>query len=352
MCKRPWVYVVGLTGGIASGKSTVSSTLARLGGIIIDADVISHQVTQPGSPGLRQIAKAFGSEVISTDGSLDRKALGRIIFRDEDARKRLEAIIHPLVFEEIEKSLQRLSHNGQLQGEIQMAVLDVPLLFETGADKYADEVWVVWVERPTQEERLMKRDGYARDEAALRIDAQMPLWEKAGRATHIVNNQGDVEDTENQVTVLWRNLERTLAERSRNVRLGQSLDTRVEGSNLPSKTDNSLVVEATHETFGALVGSREVAIVDFWAPWCGPCRSFAPVFQSIAEKTDSTHPGKVSFIKVNVDNEGALAETYGITMIPTVIAFSGKAEVQRYGGPRTPEDFLRWVEELLSGGAR
>ncbi len=218
LSKRPGVYVVGLTGGIATGKSTVSAILTRLGGIIIDADVISHQVTEPGSHGLCQVAKTFGPHVITPQGSLDRKELGKIIFHDEEARRRLEAIIHPLVLGAVEETLERLSLNGQRQGKIQMAVLDAPLLFEAGADQFADEVWVVWTARSTQEERLMKREGYTREEAGIRIDAQMSISEKARLATHIIDNQGDLEDTETQVTALWRSLERSLAERSRNIK--------------------------------------------------------------------------------------------------------------------------------------
>jgi len=201
--KWPGIRVVGLTGGIASGKSTVSDILAQLGAVIIDADLLSREVTLPGSEGLRQVREAFGDSVIAADGTLDRHRLGRIIFRDEKARQRLNGIIHPLVIGLTEKRLRELQGRAKEQTRPLVAVIDAPLLIEAGVDSICDEVWVVAVSREVQADRLMKREGYTLDEALSRIDAQMPLEEKKQRATHIIDNQGSVERTREQVLKLW-----------------------------------------------------------------------------------------------------------------------------------------------------
>lgn len=220
--RLPGVYAIGLTGGIASGKSTVSSMLADLGAKVIDADEISHRLTAEGSKGLRRIIDVFGSKALNPDGTLNRKELGRIIFRDDEARSRLEAIIHPLVMASIREELLDLSQawthlrregepegepaNLPLDGQIAepyIAVLDIPLLFEVGAENLTDEVWVVAVDRETQIVRLMERDGHSRAEACSRIDAQMPLSEKVKRATAVIDNGGDRTQTRKRVEELW-----------------------------------------------------------------------------------------------------------------------------------------------------
>ena len=208
--KRPGLYVVGLTGGIATGKSTVSQMLTELGAEVIDADKLARQVVEPGSNGFLQVTAAFGPGIVSEKGELDRKELGKIVFSCEDARKALEAIIHPLVFELIEDTLALRAQEWQECGEIGVIVLDVPLLYETGADRFADEVWVVWACQKTQENRLMERDGFAQKEAQLRIQAQMPLKEKAWLADRVVRNQGSLDDTRRQVEVFWDSTQKEL----------------------------------------------------------------------------------------------------------------------------------------------
>jgi dephospho-CoA kinase len=201
--KWPGLRVIGLTGGIASGKSTVSDMLAELGAVIIDADRLSREVTLPGSEGLRQVREAFGDSVITRGGTLDRHRLGAIIFHDESARIRLNSIIHPLVIELTEQRLRELQGISGKQRRPIVAVIDAPLLIEAGVDAICDEVWVVAVGRDIQARRLMSREGYTLDEALSRIDAQMPLSEKKKRATHIIDNEGTAEQTRETVLQLW-----------------------------------------------------------------------------------------------------------------------------------------------------
>jgi dephospho-CoA kinase len=206
--RLPGVYAIGLTGGIATGKSTVSSILASLGAEVIDADRISRQVTADGSPHLELIARVFGSTVLNPDGSLNRAKMAKVVFSDEDARRKLEAIIHPLVIDRIREVLARLSDDAKKDGRLRIAVLDIPLLFESGAENLADETWVVYVDRETQVRRLMEREGYVRDDADSRIDAQMPLSEKVKRATEVIDNQDDLMATRRRVEELWAAVKR------------------------------------------------------------------------------------------------------------------------------------------------
>lgn len=201
--KWPGIRVIGLTGGIASGKSTVSDILAGLGASIIDADLLSREVTLPGSEGLKQVREAFGDKVIAPDGTLDRHALGSVIFRDEAARQRLNGIIHPLVIGLTEKKLRELQGRAREQTRPLLAIIDAPLLIEAGVDAICDELWVVAVSKETQAKRLMKREGYTPDEALSRIEAQMPLAEKKKRATSIIDNEGTVDQTRQRVLELW-----------------------------------------------------------------------------------------------------------------------------------------------------
>ncbi len=201
--KWPNLRVIGLTGGIASGKSTVSDILSQLGAVIIDADILSREVTLPGSSGLRQVREVFGDEVIAKDGTLDRHRLGSIIFSDEAARARLDSIVHPLVIERTKERLGELQKTAVAKGRALVAVIDAPLLIEAGVDVICDEIWVVAVSRDEQAKRLMRREGFTLDEALARIDSQMPLAEKRKRADRVIDNEGDIEETRQNVKRLW-----------------------------------------------------------------------------------------------------------------------------------------------------
>jgi dephospho-CoA kinase len=194
------VHVIGLTGGIASGKSLVSRELKRLGATVIDADQIARDVVRPGSPGWEMVAGEFGRSVIGSDGNLNRKALGQLVFNNPLELQRLNRITHPLILAEIEKLLQQ--YRSEPGG---IVVLDAPLLFETGLDRSVDEVWVVLVDHQTQVTRLMERDRLTKAEAERRIRLQMSLEEKAFRADRVIDNWGLPEETARQVESVWRN---------------------------------------------------------------------------------------------------------------------------------------------------
>jgi len=202
--------IVGLSGGIGSGKSTVSRQLAALGATVIDADAIVHELQAPGSPMLTEIAAAFGPGVIDAEGRLDRAALGAIVFRDAAARARLGAIVHPPVAAEIARRVDRARRQ-----RVAVVVLDIPLLFEgrqagtrTAAALQFDATVVVWAPEPVQIERQITRDGCSREEALRRIRAQLPLHEKKALADFVIDNAGTPEETERQVRALWKTLSR------------------------------------------------------------------------------------------------------------------------------------------------
>lgn len=186
--------LIGLTGGIASGKSLVSRQLQELGAMVIDADQIAREVVQPGRPGWELIVREFGRSFIDRDGGLDRKALGRLVFHNPQALEKLNRITHPLILAEIDRRLQ-----AYRSGPEGIAVLDAPLLLETGLDRFVDEVWVVLVDHQTQVKRLMERDWLTEQEAGQRIRLQIPLEEKASRADRVIDNRGLPEETERQV---------------------------------------------------------------------------------------------------------------------------------------------------------
>ena len=200
--------VVGLTGGIGSGKSTVLGLLVDCGATAIDADAIVHELQAPGTPMLAKMAEEFGAKVIREDGSLDREAVGTIVFRDADARTRLGQIVHPPVIAE----MMRRAEEGRERGD-PLVVLDIPLLFEgakrgTGAavaTKY-DATILVWVPVEVQLERTVARDGCDLAEAQRRVDAQLPIDEKREMANHIIDNSGTPEATLEQVRALYLEL--------------------------------------------------------------------------------------------------------------------------------------------------
>ncbi|AFV12006.1 dephospho-CoA kinase CoaE [Thermacetogenium phaeum DSM 12270] len=196
--------VIGLTGGIASGKSLVSAYLRELGAQIIDADEIARRVVQPGGPVLREIVAEFGDAVLNADGTLNRKELGRIVFSDPAKLDRLNRIIHPQILAEIKMLLNKHRKSGSER----IAVLDAPLLYEVGGEGLVDEVWVVDVDYPTQLKRLMRRDNLSEEDARRRIAAQIPLEEKVRRADRVIDNRSTPEDTRRQVRRLWEELHR------------------------------------------------------------------------------------------------------------------------------------------------
>lgn len=195
--------VIAITGGIASGKTTVLNHLKTLGAACIDADAISRTLTAPGGAALPAIRQAFGQGVFQQDGALNRRALGALVFGDGEARGRLNAIVHPLVRAEMERQLRRL----RLQGE-RVAVLDVPLLYESGMETLADEVWLVAVPAEVQLQRLMARDGYTREEALARIHSQMPLEQKRARADLVIDTDLPLQALYERLTALWEEVNR------------------------------------------------------------------------------------------------------------------------------------------------
>ncbi len=193
--------MVGLTGGVASGKSTVARSLVGLGATVIDADAIVHELQAPGSPLLDPIREAFGPEIFDSSGALDRKALGAIVFRDVLARARLEKIVHPEVGAEMRRRIDAARDAG-----VALIVLDIPLLFEGRARRAGgaaqipvDATILVTVSEETQITRQMSRDGCDRGEAVRRIRAQMPLDEKKQLADFVIDNSGTLEETEIRV---------------------------------------------------------------------------------------------------------------------------------------------------------
>lgn len=190
--------VIGLTGGIASGKSTVARMLEKLGAVIIDADQLAREVVMPGTPAYRAIVDAFGSGILNPDLTIDRRELGRLVFADAAARKRLEKITHPAIGMRAEERLAELRRAG-LPAVFYMAAL----LVEAGVTSRVDEIWVVYVDRETQVARLMERDGYSREGALGRIAAQMPIEEKKKLGDVVIDNMGTPDETERQVKENW-----------------------------------------------------------------------------------------------------------------------------------------------------
>lgn len=191
--------IVGLTGSIATGKSTVSRMLQEAGIPVVDADIAARQVVEKGTPILKKIEKTFGKEVIQADGTLDRAALGARIFEDEEARKQLNAITHPAIREWMDVERRRLEEQQH-----PVIVLDIPLLVENQLVDTVDEVIVVSVDEQTQCERLMKRDQLSKEEAQERIITQLPVKEKERHATYVIDNRHSERETLKQVNAILK----------------------------------------------------------------------------------------------------------------------------------------------------
>ena len=189
---------IGLTGSIACGKSNVSATLAELGAYVIDGDLLSREVTAPGGMALPALREAFGNGIFHPDGTLDRRALGSIVFGNAEALARLNGIIHPMV---IALTRQRIEA-ARLSGA-DLCVLDMPLLYETNMESLCDRVWCVWLPRETQLQRLMDRDGFTLEEAEARLRSQLSADEKAARADVVIDTSGSIEYTKSVIPALY-----------------------------------------------------------------------------------------------------------------------------------------------------
>jgi dephospho-CoA kinase len=196
------MLVIGVTGGVGTGKSTVAGMFKQLGAVVLDADVIAHQVMEPKRPAWRQIVLAFGQRVVKDDGTIDRRTLAGRVFQSTKARRRLERIVHPPVLREIARRLDRLRRARRTRA----VVLDVPLLIEAGAASLADVLVVVTAPPEIQRERLRVKHGWSDEEMEARRAAQMELSAKVALADYVVDNADGVDATRTQVKRLWEQL--------------------------------------------------------------------------------------------------------------------------------------------------
>jgi len=189
------LYRIGLTGGIASGKSTVSGILREHGLLVIDADQVAREVVAPGEPAHRERAAHFGKEILLPDGQIDRQRLGQIIFADPPARQKLNEITHPRV----RRRMDRLAEKAEQAGYRLPIVLDIPLLIESNMQHTVDEIWLIAVPPEVQVERLMARNQLSRSEALARVASQLPLTSKLPWASEVIDNGGSLAQTREQV---------------------------------------------------------------------------------------------------------------------------------------------------------
>jgi dephospho-CoA kinase len=192
--------IIGLTGGLGSGKSTVAEVLRELGAAVVDADEAAREVVRRGQPGFDQVVEAFGAEMVAPGGELDRNRLADLVFADDAARTRLNAIVHPLVRDWMAARTAEAAESGA-----DLVVLDLPLLYESGLERGMEEVVVVYAPEEAQVERAVAR-GMREADARARVASQMPLAEKRARATRVIDNSGTPAATRAAVELLWREL--------------------------------------------------------------------------------------------------------------------------------------------------
>lgn len=202
--------LVGLTGGIATGKTAVASMLSELGAPLVDFDVLARRVVEPDRPAWRDIVAYFGEQVLADDRTLDRARLGEIVFADASKRKKLESFTHPRISELFVAEVRRIREDDP-EAVIQVAV---PLLIEANMQSMFDHLVVVFAPEEVQVERVMRRDGIAREDAEARLRAQMPIADKLDYADSIIDNSGSLEDTRRQVKDLWARLQTLRAGRA------------------------------------------------------------------------------------------------------------------------------------------
>ncbi|USK69463.1 dephospho-CoA kinase [Peribacillus asahii] len=191
--------VIGITGGIASGKSSVSTYIRELGFAVVDADVAAREVVEPGEEAYHDIVKAFGEDILLPDGGIDRAKLGTLIFHDEDKRLRLNNIVHPAVRKRMKEQTEKAFQDGA-----ETVFMDIPLLFESKLTYMVEKSLLIYVDEEVQLQRLMKRNDLSESEALARIHSQMPLVEKKALADAVVDNNGELEETKQQVLAILK----------------------------------------------------------------------------------------------------------------------------------------------------
>ena len=190
--------VIGLTGGIGSGKSTVSQFLAELGAVIIDADRVGHEAFKPGTELWREVVAAFGRRIVTPSGDIDRKKLGEIVFGNAESLSQLNRIMHPRMYDMVKTQLEEYRQQG-----VAVAVLEAPLLIEANWTSLVDEVWVTVASEATVLKRLQERTGLSKEKSLARIRSQLPLEERIKRADVVINTDCSLDEVKTRVKELW-----------------------------------------------------------------------------------------------------------------------------------------------------
>lgn len=196
------MMIIGVTGSMGTGKTTVAEMFRRMGGVVIDADEISHRLIYPGRPAWKKIVSVFGKAILRRDYFIDRKVLGRKVFSDSRKLKKLSSIIHPLVYKAIREKIAKIKRADPSA----LVILDVPLLLETGGRKHVDRLVVVTAPRSVQLKRSCDKFDISASDALKRIKAQMPLKEKVKMADFVIDNGGSFISTERQARAIWKKL--------------------------------------------------------------------------------------------------------------------------------------------------
>ena len=197
--------VIGLTGGIGSGKSTVAKFLVEFGAKLIDADKVGHEAFVPGTEGWQAVVAAFGKDILKPNKEIDRDKLAKVVFGKPDALKKLNEIMHPRIFEMVKSRLAELRQQG-----VKITVVEVPLLIEAGWQPLVDEIWVTVASEPAVLKRLKDRSGYSAVESLSRIRSQMTDEERIKHATRVIHTDGTLEEVKTKVKKLWQGLEKKI----------------------------------------------------------------------------------------------------------------------------------------------
>ena len=196
--------IIGLTGGIVSGKSTVASMFKDLGAKIVDADKLGHSVILPNKPAWKKIIKIFGKDILQNDLTIDRKKLGKIVFTNQTLLKKLNEITHPEITKMIKKEIDSAKNNTHNQEKV--LIIDAALIYEAKIDRFMDKIIVVYIDKDEQIKRLIKRNNLSKDEALQRVRSQIPMEEKAKIADYVIDNSSSLDKTKEQVEKIWQEL--------------------------------------------------------------------------------------------------------------------------------------------------